>query len=150
MDLREFSAWCWQRDHRLFDVRRVDIECFARDLEDRGKARSTVARRVCTVVRFYRYAEDEGVIEHSPAVDIRRHVSTYASHVAHRDRNELGAILITAALSSVLCSPRSTVFLPPSTGMATSLRSLRHAEDDARLIEVVATPRRLRARGSRV
>ena len=36
-----------------FDVRRVDIECFARDLEDRGRARATVARRLCTVVGFY-------------------------------------------------------------------------------------------------
>ena len=37
LDLRQFTAWCWQHDRRLFDVRRVDIECFARDLEDRGR-----------------------------------------------------------------------------------------------------------------
>ena len=48
LDLRQFTAWCWQHDRRLFDVRRVDIECFAHDLEDRGKARATVARRLCT------------------------------------------------------------------------------------------------------
>jgi hypothetical protein len=36
LDLRQFTAWRWQHDRRLFDVRRVDIECFARDLEDRG------------------------------------------------------------------------------------------------------------------
>ena len=67
LDLRQFTAWCWQHDYRLFEVRRVDIGCFARDLEDRGKARATVARRLCIVVGFYRYAEEEGVIEHSPA-----------------------------------------------------------------------------------
>jgi hypothetical protein len=39
LDLRQFTAWCWRRQHRLFEVRRVDIECFARHLEDRGKAR---------------------------------------------------------------------------------------------------------------
>jgi integrase/recombinase XerD len=82
------------------DVRRVDIECFARDLEDRGKARATVARRLCTVVGFYRYAEEEGVIDHSPAVHIRRPRIDYESHVAHLDRNELGVILVTAGLSS--------------------------------------------------
>src|SRR5262245_19653970 len=54
LDLRQFTAWCWQHDRHLFDVRRVDIECFARDLEDCGKARATVARRLCTVVGFYR------------------------------------------------------------------------------------------------
>ena len=62
LDLRQFTSWCWQRQHRLFEVRRVDIECLARELEDRGKARATVARRLCTIVGFYRYAEEEGVI----------------------------------------------------------------------------------------
>jgi hypothetical protein len=100
LDLRQFTAWCWQHDHRLFDVRRIDIECSARDLEERGKARATVARRLCTIVGFYRYAEEEGVIEHSPAVHIRRPRIDYESHVAHLDRNELGAILVTAGLSS--------------------------------------------------
>ena len=100
LDLRQFTSWCWQRHHRLFEVRRVDIECFARDLEDRGKARATVARRLCTIVGFYRYAEEEGVIEHSPAVHIRRPKVDYESHVAHLDRNELGSILVTAGLSS--------------------------------------------------
>jgi integrase/recombinase XerD len=100
LDLRQFTAWCWPHHHRLFDVRRVDIECFARDLEDRGRARATVARRLCTIVGFYRFAEEEGVIEHSPAVHIRRPRIDYESHVAHLDRNELGALLVTAGLSS--------------------------------------------------
>ncbi len=100
LDLRQFTSWSWQHEHQLFDVRRVDIERFARDLEDRGRARATVARRLCTTVGFYRYAEEEGVIEHSPAVHIRRPRIDYESHVAHLDRNELGAILVTAGLSS--------------------------------------------------
>ena len=69
-------------------------------LEDRGKSRATVARRLCTIVGFYRYAEEEGVIEHSPAVHIRRPRVDHESHVAHLDRNELGSILVTAGLSS--------------------------------------------------
>jgi integrase/recombinase XerD len=85
LDLRQFTAWCWQRQHRLFEVRRVDIECVARHLEDRGKSRATVARRLCTIVGFYRYAEQEGVIEHSPGVHIRRPRIDYESHLAHLD-----------------------------------------------------------------
>jgi integrase/recombinase XerD len=100
LDLRQFTAWCWQHDRRLFDVHRVDIECFARDLEDAGRARATVVRRLCTIVGFYRYAEEEGVIEHWPAVHIRRPRIDYESHVAHLDRSELGAILVTAGLGS--------------------------------------------------
>jgi integrase/recombinase XerD len=100
LDLRQFTTWCWRHQQRLFDVRRVDIECFVRDLEDRGKARATVARRLCTIAGFYRYAEEEGVIERSPAVHIRRPRIDYESHVAQLDRNELGVILVTAGLSS--------------------------------------------------
>jgi hypothetical protein len=57
LDLRQFAAWFWQHDRRLFDVHRVDIECFARHLEDTGRARATVARRRCTIVGFYRYTK---------------------------------------------------------------------------------------------
>jgi site-specific recombinase XerD len=59
-----------------------------------------VARRLCTIVGFYRYAEEEGVIEHSPAVHIRRPKVDYESHAAHLDRNEFGSILVAAGLSS--------------------------------------------------
>ena len=98
LDLRQFTAWCWQHDHCLFDVRRVDIDRFARDLEERGKARATVARRLFTIVGFYRYAEEEGAIAHSLAVHNRRPRIDYESHVSHLDRNELGA-----SLSPLVC-----------------------------------------------
>ena len=55
------------------------------------QARATVARRLCTIVGFYRYAEEEGLIEHSPAVHVRRPRLDYESHVVGLDRNELGA-----------------------------------------------------------
>jgi hypothetical protein len=49
---------------------------------------------------LYRYAEEEGGIEHSPAVHVRQSRLDYESHTAHLDRNELGAILVTAGVSS--------------------------------------------------
>jgi integrase/recombinase XerD len=72
LDLHQFVAWCQEHNVRLFTARRADIECFARDLEARGRARATVARRVCTVAGFYRYAEQEGLLERSPAARLRR------------------------------------------------------------------------------
>jgi hypothetical protein len=70
--LRQFVSWC--ADHRLalFSVRRADIESYARALEQRGRARATVARRLCTVAGFYRYAEEEGLLALSPAVHVCR------------------------------------------------------------------------------
>jgi site-specific recombinase XerD len=98
-DLRQFTAWCTQHHLRLFRAHRVDIECFARDLEARGRARATVARRLCTITGFYRYAEEEGLIDRSPAVHVRRPRLDYESHAAGLDRNELGAILVAAGLA---------------------------------------------------
>ena len=54
LDLRQFTAWCRQRQLRLFAVRRADIELFPRDLEAAGRARAarpgparSVCRRAC-------------------------------------------------------------------------------------------------------
>ena len=49
LDLRQFVAWCERQGRKLFSVRRTDIELYARWLEDAGRARATVARRLCTV-----------------------------------------------------------------------------------------------------
>jgi integrase/recombinase XerD len=100
LDLRQFVSWCEQRELRLFDVRRADIECFARDLEDRGRARATVARRLSTVAGFYRHAEEEGLLTRSPAAHVRRPRLDYESHATGLDRNEVGALLVTAGLAS--------------------------------------------------
>src|SRR5256885_16638274 len=78
----------------------MDIECFARDLEAKGKARATVARRLCTVAGLFRYAEEEGLIDHSPAVHVRRPRLDYESHAVGLDRSELGAFLVAAGLAS--------------------------------------------------
>ena len=62
LDLRQFLVFCTDRGVRLFHVRRADIELFGRLLEERGRARATVARRLCTVAGFYRYAEQAGLL----------------------------------------------------------------------------------------
>jgi integrase/recombinase XerD len=82
----------------LFQARRPDIECFARDLEARGRARATVTRRLCTIAGFYRYAVEEELLEHSPAAHVRRPRLDYESHATGLDRNELGALLVAAGL----------------------------------------------------
>jgi integrase/recombinase XerD len=98
LDLRQYVAWCAEHRVALFCARRADIEGFGRDLEARGRARSTIARRLCTVACFYRYAEEEGMIGVSPAVHVRRPRLDYESHATGLDRNEVGALLVAAGL----------------------------------------------------
>lgn len=110
LDVRQFYRWC--DDHRLglFDVTRTHIELYARELEELGRAPATIGRRLSTIAGFYRYAAEEAVIEHSPAVHVRRPRLDYESHAIGLDRNELGAFLVAAGVSSPqdhsLCSTR--------------------------------------------
>ncbi len=100
LDLRQFAAWCQRHQFRLFGVRRADIECFARDLEARGRARATVIRRLSTIAGFYKYAVEEELLDHSPAAHIRRPRVDYESHATRLDRNEVGALLVAASLGA--------------------------------------------------
>ena len=98
LDLRQYASWCQHHHLRLFQARRADIECFARDLEACGRARATVTRRLCTIAGFYRYAVEEELLDHSPAAHVRRPRLDYESHATGLDRNELGALLVAAGL----------------------------------------------------
>ena len=74
LDLRQYASWCQQRHLRLFGARRADIECFARDMEARGRARATITRRLCTIAGFYRYAvlRHEALCYRAEVRDLRR------------------------------------------------------------------------------
>jgi integrase/recombinase XerD len=102
LDLRQFVAWCAEAHLALFSTRRADIESYARTLGDRGRARATVARRLCTVAGFYRYAEEEGLLAVSPAVHVHRPRLDYESHAIGLDRNEVGALLVAARLGAAI------------------------------------------------
>jgi len=100
LDLRQFYRWCDEHRLDLLRVTRIHIELYARELEELGRAPATIGRRLSTLAGFYRYAAEEGVIEHSPAVHVRRPRLDYESHAVGLDRNELGAFLVAAGLSS--------------------------------------------------
>jgi integrase/recombinase XerD len=100
LDLRQFTAWCHTRHLRLFAARRTDIELFARELENAGRARATVTRRLSTIAGLYRYAVEENLLDHSPAAHVRRPRLDYESHATGLDRNEVGALLVAAGLGT--------------------------------------------------
>jgi site-specific recombinase XerD len=54
LDLRQYASWCQTRHPALFGARRAEIECFARDLEARGRGRATITRRLYTIAGLYR------------------------------------------------------------------------------------------------
>jgi integrase/recombinase XerD len=104
LDLRHFAVWCANHERRLFEAHRVDIECFGRELEARGRARAIIARRLCTIAGFYRYAEEEGLIARSPALHVRRPRLDYESHATG-----------WTATSSACCSSLRVCHRPETT-----------------------------------
>jgi site-specific recombinase XerD len=99
LDLRQWVRWCADHDLDLFEVRRAHIELFARWLEENGRAKATVARRLSTITSFYRYCVEEGLIANSPAAHVRRPKVSYESNAVGLDRNELGMFLVQAGLA---------------------------------------------------
>jgi integrase/recombinase XerD len=100
LDLRQYVTWCTEHQLLLSGARRSDIQSFGRRLERLGRARGTIARRLCTITAFYRYAEEEGLIATSPAVHVRCERLDYESRATGLERNEVGAMLVAAGLAS--------------------------------------------------
>jgi integrase/recombinase XerD len=98
--LRLWFDWCSQHQlEPLADVRRPHVELYARDLEARGLAAATVALKLVVLTGFYRYCVEEQLLEHSPAVHVRRPKVSQESTRLGLDRSELGAFLVQAGLS---------------------------------------------------
>jgi len=95
-DLRQFTTWCRTRSLPCSPSAAQISKGFARNLEARGRARATVTRRLSTIAGFYKYAVEEELLDHSPAAHARRPRLDYESHATALDRNELGALLVTA------------------------------------------------------
>ncbi len=99
-DLRLFAVWCHEANLSLFSVRRSHIELFGRWMEETGRMRSTVARRLSTLASFSKYCEQEQLVDRNPALNVRRPKVDYESRTLGLDRNELGAFLVQAGLGS--------------------------------------------------
>jgi site-specific recombinase XerD len=158
LDLRQFTMWCRNRSLPLFEVRRAGIETFARELEDMGRARATVTRRLSTIAGFCKYAAGEELLDHSPAAHVRRPRLDYESRAAGPDRNEAGAILVAAgpgpaaghALSSLLALnglrvPETTGADIGHTGLGRGHRTLTVTRKGGKVVTIPLAPRTARA-----
>ena len=90
-DPRLFATWCHEGHLTLFTVQRAHIELFGRWMEENSWMRSTVARRFSTLASFYRYCEQEQLVQRNPALHLRRPRVDYESRTLGLDRNGLGA-----------------------------------------------------------
>jgi integrase/recombinase XerD len=75
------------------------VELYARELEARSLSAATVALKLVVLTGFYRYCVEEQLLEHSPAVHVRRPKVSQESTRIGLDRNELAAFQVQAGLS---------------------------------------------------
>ncbi len=74
-DLRLFLGWCAERELAPLEAVRVQIERYARWMQEVRRFKpSTVSRRMSVVTGFYRTCVIDAVLEHSPAEYVRRPV----------------------------------------------------------------------------
>lgn len=130
--LRLWFDWC--REHQLqplTQVRRPHVELYARDLDVRGLAPATIALKLVVITGFYRYCVEEQLLEHSPAVHVRRPKIPQESTRLGLDRAELGAFLVQAGLSGgndhVLACLLALNALRVSEACGADLADLAHA-----------------------
>ena len=99
LDLRQWVTWTTNLHLDVLAAERTHIELYARCCEAEGKTRSTIGRRLSTICGFYKYCEQERIIDRNPAAHVRRPKQDYESSTLGSDRNELGAFLVQAGLS---------------------------------------------------
>lgn len=96
-DLRVWFRWCALHGVEVLDARRVQIEIWARDMEEGQQlARSTVSKRISTVTGFYRFAHIDGIISDDPTKHVRRPKVEPESTTLGLDRSELGSFIYAA------------------------------------------------------
>lgn len=98
--LRGYLAWCSTRQLDVFSATRPHIELYVRWLEEeRHLAPATVARRLSTVIGFYRCLVIDGRLEKSPADYVRRPRVSPDPQALGLDRMQLGALVAVARAS---------------------------------------------------
>ena len=96
-DLRTYLAWCTSRQLDPFEATRPHVEIYSRWLEeDRHLAPATVARRLSTVIGFYRFMVIDGRLDKSPAQYVRRPRVSADSQALGLDRMQLGTLVAVA------------------------------------------------------
>ena len=101
LDLKAYFAWCGARGTEVFEMTRPHLEVYVRWMEEhRHYAPATTARRLSTVVGYYRFAVIDGYLDRSPAEYVRRPHVPEESQVLGLDRMQLGALVAAARAST--------------------------------------------------
>lgn len=98
-DLQQWLLWCHREDLHPSAARRVDVERWTRELRDRHHySAGTVARRLNTVRGWYRYLQDERVLDVNPAERVKGPRVPNVSPLPGLSLDQAQAVLAAAAV----------------------------------------------------
>lgn len=95
-DLRQWFQFLGSYSLNPLLVKRSHIELFGRQLEERGLMPATVARRLSTICGWYKFLEQEEIINKNPGTFVRRPRVSHDSRTLGLDRHELNSLLNVA------------------------------------------------------
>jgi integrase/recombinase XerD len=99
-DLKQWGAWCAEHGVEVLEVARAHVQVFARQLEEAGRAPSTIGRKLSAIGGFYAYCVVEGELAKSPVAHVRRPRVSDESPRFGLDRAELRRLLDASAVHS--------------------------------------------------
>lgn len=100
-NLKDYLRWCERKALAQSEVKRAHIEVYARELSEvRGLMASTVANKLATISRFYRFAQIDGYLPGNPAEYVKRPTVPRVSTTNGLTRSELLAVLDAGQRSS--------------------------------------------------
>lgn len=110
-DLKLWFRWCADKGIDVLAAERWHIESYDKEIEASGLKPSTRQRKLIAICGFYRYAEQEEVIDKSPGRYVRRPSVPNISESGWLQRFEIGPFLTAAdergpnhaALCCLLC-----------------------------------------------
>lgn len=91
-DLYTFADFCEAKGIRPVDATRQTLSDWRESMLQEGKAERTIARRLACLKSFFRYCVEEGVLEVSPAANLRVSAVKSDSPTQRPDRPELRAM----------------------------------------------------------
>jgi site-specific recombinase XerD len=92
-DLRDWFGWCRETGLRPLEAQRAHMELYLRQLEELGRSPATISRRITSVGGWYRWLNEEGVLDKNPLARVKRPRVHEESTRLGRERHELVALL---------------------------------------------------------
>lgn len=95
-DLKDWFNWCAQQGLPPLQIQRPHMDFYLRQLEELGRSPATISRRITSVGGWYRWLNEEGIIDKNPVARVKRPRVYEDSGKLALEREELLRLLVAS------------------------------------------------------